>query len=123
MTGWLPEGTPQWGGRPVARTVTEAGPRSRVVVTGTVTHVTVHRPHALRSAGGAVARGCTVDATVDDGTGAILVRWAGRDSVPGLLPGAALCVEGTACEVHGRLVVLNPLYRFEVTDPSSAPGT
>lgn len=125
MTGWLPDGTTAWGGRPVARAVADAASRGRVVLAGTVRSVTVHRrqaPHGMVGAVGSVGHSPTLDVTLDDGTGTITVRWAGRDRLPGVVPGAVLCVEGTACDVGGRLMVLNPLYRFEAA-PRPAPPT
>jgi len=52
------------------------------------------------------------EAELDDGTGTVLLRWSGRDEVPGVVAGAGLMVEGTVLGDHGRPVLLNPLYRF-----------
>jgi hypothetical protein len=98
---WLPEETSEWGGRPVARSIAEAVARQRAVLSGSVRSVQGHRiptPHC--------------DALLDDGTGTIVLRWLGRSQVPGISAGANVTVQGTVVDQHGRLVLLNPLYRF-----------
>jgi hypothetical protein len=85
----------------VARHVANAGPRQRATLAGVVRSV------CARSV---PCRAC--DVVLDDGTGTILVRWLGRESIAGVVVGATLEVEGTLC-VHGAaLCILNPLYRF-----------
>lgn len=106
MTGWLPDGTAEWGGRPVARSLAAATARSRVSVTGTVCAVVV-RTTAPPS----------VEAVLQDGTGRLGLCWIGRDAVAGIAPGRTVAVEGTVLERRGRLVVLNPLYRFVAGAP------
>lgn len=113
MSDWLPDGAREWGGRPVARAVCELVPRRRAVLSGAVRAVVVHRSQDLRRPFGPIARAGAFDAWLDDGTGSVVLRWLGRDSVPGIVPDARLGVEGTVSEVGGRLVILNPLYRFE----------
>lgn len=108
MTGWLPEGTSEWAGMPVARTVAEAAPRRRAVLTG-----------SLRAVRERVTPAPCCDAVLDDGTGAITLRWVGRRHLPGIDCGRAVTVEGTVLDQHGLLVLLNPLYRF----CGSAPAT
>lgn len=117
VTPWLDDDTDEWGGRPVARTVAGALPRCRAVLTGVVRSVVVRRTQMVHGPVGAATRGVAFDAWLDDGTGTIVVRWVGRDGVAGVRAGAALCVQGTVTDVHGRPMVLNPLYRFE-----AAPG-
>lgn len=109
MSGWDLGPGERWGGRPVARTVDGAGARQRVVLAGTVVSV------ARRCPAGAP----TLEAVLDDGTGRILLRWLGRDHVPGVRTGARLAARGTVLEERGRLVVLNPAYRFAPPSTSS----
>ena len=105
MTSWLPPDAVEWGGRPVARTIADAGPRQRIAVTGRVVSMT------LRS------QPCRVlDARIDDGTGRLVLRWLGRAAVAGVSCDARLRVEGTILSSRGELVVLNPLY--EVSSPA-----
>ncbi|MHB1582351.1 MAG: single stranded DNA-binding domain-containing protein [Acidimicrobiales bacterium] len=112
MSNWLPDGTTEWGGRPVARTVADALPRCRATVTGTLASVAVHRGMPGRPLG--TGPGSWLGAVLDDGTGVLLLRWLGRHTVPGVEQGARLTVEGTvSCTSDGRPVLLNPLYRFE----------
>jgi hypothetical protein len=116
VSGWLPEGTTEWGGRSVARTVAQAVPRCRAVLSGVVRSVAVRQrarlPGALGSAPHRPATGASLEAQFDDGSGHITLRWVGRDHIPGVRAGARLVVEGTAHDEHGQLVLLNPLYRF-----------
>jgi len=98
MSTWLPEGTPEWGGRPVAHTVAEVAPRCRAVLAGVLRSVEV--------------KGGRIDAQLDDGTDVITLRWLGRECIAGVKVGCTLMVEGTVLDYHARLVVLNPLYSF-----------
>lgn len=54
----------------------------------------------------------SIDATIIDGTGQMVVRWLGRSSLSGIRLGVGLIVEGTtgAGARAGELVVLNPEY-------------
>ncbi len=95
-----------WGGRPVARKISETLPRERLVVSGVIhsTATTVHH--------GAPAFECTLD----DGTGQIELLFLGRRNVAGLAAGTGCTVEGTATMMEGRPAVWNPLYRIEPAD-------
>lgn len=122
MTGWLPEGAVEWQGRPVARRVADAVPRGRAVLVGLVRQVVAHDPRSVRGPTGSSGRGGSFDAVLDDGTGTMVVRWVGRAAVPGVRSGVRMCVEGTVAQLHGRNVVLNPLYRFEAPDAAPPDG-
>ncbi len=91
-----------WGGRPVVRACHEARARHRARLTGRVLDCRV-----LPLGGG-----WALEATLDDGTGQVLLRFLGRQQVEGVLPGVMLEVDGTLVDLHGRLGLLNP--RFEV---------
>ena len=92
-----------WGGLPVAREVSAAGPRSRVVVSG-----------VIRSACTTVTRGrSSYECTLDDGSGRLVLLFVGRRRVPGLLAGTRCRIEGTARWEDDRLVVWNPIYLIE----------
>ncbi len=130
MTGWLPDDELKWQGRPVARRVADATARRRAVLTGVVRAIEVHRQLPVR---GAQRPGLTgvgaldgaldvwLDARLDDGSGTITLRWLGRDGLGGVVVGATLHVEGTVSgsSEAGRLLILNPLYRFDVASPSA----
>ena len=53
------------------------------------------------------------DAVLGDPTGAVVLRFMGREGVPGIVPGRRLRATGTPACTCGRLVILNPLYEFE----------
>lgn len=122
MTGWLPDGAPEWHGRPVARAVADVVPRCRAVLVGVVRTVVVHHPRSGQGPVGPTSRGAAFDAWLDDGTGTVIVRWTGRVGVPGVRAGATLRVEGTVGDLGGRPVLVNPLYRFEADPGSGIPA-
>ena len=76
--------------------------RDRVTIAGRVKAVRV-QPRA------GVA---TLQCTVADGTGEILVVFLGRRQLSGWQPGAYVMVTGTVGERNGRLEILNPEYRL-----------
>ena len=107
----MPDGTSEWGGQPVAYSVADVVPRCRTALSGAIVSVSTHRgtSERLLQSGG----GVWMDALLDDGTGVLLLRWLGRDSVPGVVKGAQLVVEGTvSSSPDGLPLLLNPLYRF-----------
>jgi len=86
MSGLELTGATFWGGRPVARRVSDARPQARAAVSGIITAtqtVTVGRGPAYRC-------------TLTDGTGEIYVLFLGRTEVPGLTAGRRVSVTGTA---------------------------
>jgi hypothetical protein len=109
LTSWVSDAATEWGGRPIARSIAEAGPRQRAVLVGKVCGVRVRYQFGHR-----------VEAEFDDGTGLIVLCWVGRDEVPGVLAGAVLLAEGTVLLDRGRLVLLNPLYALDGTPPPAA---
>ena len=56
----------------------------------------------------------SLEATVNDGTGSLVVVWTGRRNIPGVAPGKRLVVSGrgTPQGVASRLTVLNPRYEL-----------
>lgn len=114
MSDWLPDDTTEWGGRPVARHVADAGPRQRAVLTGAICAVTARHADPGRGPVLGSGAGRALDACLDDGTGEITLRWLGRQAIPGVVVGARMRVQGTvrSSSTGAGLVVLNPLYRF-----------
>jgi RecG-like helicase len=56
----------------------------------------------------------SLEATINDGTGSLLVVWTGRRHIPGVSPGRRLVVSGRG-SAHGagsRLMLLNPNYEL-----------
>jgi RecG-like helicase len=100
MSGLELTGATFWGGRPVARRISDARPQARVTVTGIITAtqtVTIGSSPAFRC-------------TLADGTGQIFVLFLGRTEVGGLMAGRRCRVAGTAGTSGGRLVIWNPRY-------------
>lgn len=54
----------------------------------------------------------SLECTLVDETGGVLVLFLGRRSIPGIKVGARLRVDGTVGEDRGRLAILNPTYEF-----------
>lgn len=55
----------------------------------------------------------SIEATLCDGTGELVARWLGRQSLSGIRLGAALVVEGILGEAQdGKRVILNPEYHL-----------
>jgi hypothetical protein len=92
-----------WGGRPIARKISDAVPRGRLVVSGVIERACLATAHGTT----------TYECTLDDGTGQITLIFLGRRGVAGVVAGARCTIEGTGMMEGGRLVVWNPLYRIE----------
>ena len=54
----------------------------------------------------------TLECTVVDSTGGLLVVFLGRKQIAGIAPGARVVVEGMVGDHRGRLAILNPAYRI-----------
>lgn len=55
----------------------------------------------------------SIEATISDGTGRLVVKWLGRQKLSGIRLGAGLLLEGTVGEGHSKqLQVLNPEYEL-----------
>lgn len=81
----------------------DARDRERVVVRGTLRHVT------LRPRSGTPA----LEAELYDGSGSVTVVWLGRRRIAGIEPGVALRVQGRMSTQDGVRVIYNP--RYELT--------
>jgi hypothetical protein len=78
--------------------------RERVVVRGTLRHVT------LRPRSGTPA----LEAELYDGSGTLTVVWLGRRRIAGIEPGVALRVQGRLSTQDGVRVIYNPRYELSV---------
>jgi hypothetical protein len=88
---------------PAGRTpIALASYRARAVIAGRVREVRV-QPH-----GGVASLECTV---VDE-TGGMLLVFLGRRSIAGIAVGSRVIAEGMVGEDRGRLAILNPVYRL-----------
>lgn len=56
----------------------------------------------------------SLEVTVKDGSGSLLIVWTGRRQIPGVAPGKRLVLSGRGSPqgAGGRLVVLNPRYEL-----------
>ena len=92
-------------------TIDTAVPRRRTTLRGTVLSVVTARTPWVHT-----------DAVLGDDTGTLVLRFVGRSSVPGLVPGRTLVVDGTPGVVDGDLVMLNPIYSFDGAGSGSGSG-
>lgn len=81
--------------------IADLEPRHRHKVAGVIQNIRID-PRAGRD---------SIEATIIDGTGALVVKWLGRHELAGVRLGEGLVVEGTiGLDEDGELVVLNPEY-------------
>ena len=85
----------------IATAIGELEPRRRATVSGELMSVASYELPWVRT-----------DAELGDGTGVVLLRFIGRNVVPGLVPGRRIVVRGTPAVRNGVLVIDNPLYEF-----------
>jgi len=90
--------------RPGAVSITELPPRSEGTVVGEITSLRI-----VPRAGSP-----SLEATINDGTGSLLVVWTGRRKIAGVAPGKRLVVSGrgAATGPKGRLLMFNPSYEL-----------
>jgi hypothetical protein len=89
---------------PIAKLV----PRQRAELKGRIEAVTLHHWPSI-----------SYKVELNDGTGAVFLRFLGREGLPGFELGRWISVQGTPAKHHGDLVILNPLYSFFPNDASS----
>lgn len=90
---------------PDAVPIAEVQPRQEVTVAGEITFLRiVPRPDGSS----------WLEATVNDGTGSLVVMWTGRRSIAGIRGGQRLLVSGRGSPTGpgGRLLVYNPRYEL-----------
>lgn len=89
---------------PGVRPIAEAQPRQEITVAGEISSLRI------------VPRAGTpsLEVTVRDGSGSIVVVWTGRRQIPGVAPGKRLVVSGrgTPQGTGSRLTLLNPRYEL-----------
>ena len=82
--------------------IAEAPLREHVKVAGVVNRLTVRPVEGLQS----------IEAAVSDGTGEVIAAWMGRTSIPGLVLGTRVILEGVMGETRGGKRIVNPRYEF-----------
>jgi len=89
---------------PGVTAIGEAQPRQEVTVAGEISSLRI-----VPRAGSP-----SLEATVSDGTGYLVVVWTGRRRIPGVVPGRRLVLSGRGAPhgAGGRLMVLNPRYEL-----------
>ncbi len=87
-------------------------PRQRARVFGRVKAVRVQAGAGVPS----------VECTISDASGQLMLVFQGRRRVPGIEPGARLVVEGMAGERGRRIVMVNPLFTIMRTSEASGGG-
>jgi amino acid transporter len=55
----------------------------------------------------------SLECTLTDGSGGITIVFLGRHEIAGINVGTRMTVEGIAADHHGRLSILNPVYRID----------
>ena len=84
------------------RRIADAADRDRVVLAGTLRHVT------LRPRSGTPA----LEAELYDGSGCVTLVWLGRRRILGITPGTSLVVRGRLSVNKGDAVIYNPRYEL-----------
>ena len=82
----------------------DAQPRQEVTVAGEITSLRIVPRSGTPS----------LEATVSDGSGSLVVVWTGRRNIPGVAPGKRLVLSGRGSPQGngGRLQVFNPRYEL-----------
>jgi hypothetical protein len=90
--------------RPGAVPITDLPPRVEGTVVGEITSLRI-----VPRAGSA-----SLEATVSDGTGSLVVVWTGRRKIAGVTPGKRLVLSGRGATTgpRGRLLMFNPSYEL-----------
>lgn len=91
-------------GLPGVQPIGDVKPRQEFTVAGEISSVRI-----VPRAGSP-----SLEATVNDGSGSLVVVWTGRRQIPGVGPGKRLVVSGRGAPhgAGGRLLVLNPRYEL-----------
>ena len=86
---------------PEVTSLVDAPSRERVKVTGVVQNIRIDPREGTGS----------IEATLSDGTGEIVARWLGRQTLAGIRLGSALVMEGIiGTNPDGKRAILNPEY-------------
>lgn len=90
--------------QPGVTPIVEAAPRQQVCVVGEISSVRI-----VPRAGSP-----SLEATVTDGSGAVVVVWTGRRQIAGISPGRRLMLtgRGSPSGARGRLTIFNPDYEL-----------
>jgi hypothetical protein len=99
----LAEELRQWAeGIPGTVRIADAPLRTRVKVAGMVRRITVRPVQGFEA----------LEVMLTDGTAELSARWLGRRSIPGLVLGSRLVLEGVLGQEQGVRKIVNPTYEF-----------
>jgi hypothetical protein len=62
------------------------------------------------------------EAVLFDGTGKVRLRWLGVESVPGVIPGTRMVVEGVVGEEDNERLTIDPSYEILLLPERPSPG-
>ena len=82
--------------------ISGAPSRERVKLAGMVRRITVRPVEGFEA----------LEAVLSDGTGEVSARWLGRRTIPGLVLGSRLSIEGVLGKDGDALRIVNPTYEF-----------
>jgi hypothetical protein len=85
--------------------IAEAALRTRIRLAGEVRAVTVRTDTPWPD----------FEAMLFDGTGEVRLRWLGVESIPGVIPGTRMVVEGMLGEEDGQPLIIDPSYELLFT--------
>ena len=94
----------EWAGSiPGTVPISQARPRTRCKLAGVIQNVRIDPREGSGS----------IEATIDDGSARMIVKWLGRQKLGGIVLGAGLILEGTVGQgTRNQLQVLNPEYEL-----------
>jgi RecG-like helicase len=99
----LAEELRQWAqGIPGTVRIADARLRDRVKVAGMVRRITVRPVQGFEA----------LEVVLTDGTEELSARWLGRRSIPGLVLGSRLVIEGVLGQDQGVRRIVNPTFEF-----------
>ena len=101
--GRLAEELREWAATvPGTVRIADAPPRQRAKLAGMVRRITVRPIEGFEA----------LEIVLDDGTGEVSARWLGRRSIPGLVLGSRLVIDGVLGEDHEVRRMVNPTFEF-----------
>lgn len=99
----LADETLEWAeGVPGTTRIAEVPLRTPVRIAGVVGRLTVQPAEGRRA----------IEAVISDGTGEVTASWMGRASIPGVVLGTRLILEGVVGETRGERRLVNPRFEF-----------
>lgn len=92
--------------QPGVTLIAQAEPRTVARIAGVVESMRVRPREGVQA----------VEAVLTDGSGTVTAVWLGRRTVPGVLLGSRMILEGRLGGERARLQIMNPTYEFAPTE-------